>query len=175
MKRRRRPRYGQTRRSFEASLICVLIGALLGRRSKFTVCDSGQASVSLLLPRSGFSSCLDPRQMVHVSAQMSSVYSCSVSFPFFLEFVLRFLDQLLLSSYAFVPAMKFALLPSLRPHDRNAVIHRAGDQSRFTDVIGVLVEISDAKIVHLTGKPNPTITGDIVLRDLTHFEIKVTL
>ncbi|WVZ78714.1 hypothetical protein U9M48_026377, partial [Paspalum notatum var. saurae] len=52
---------------------------------------------------------------------------------------------------------------------------RAGVYSRFTDVIGVLVEVSDAKTVHLTGKPNPTTTRDIVLRDLSYFEIKVSL
>lgn len=44
---------------------------------------------------------------------------------------------------------------------------RAGDQSRITDVIGALVEISDAKIVRLTSKPNPTVTRDIVLLYLT--------
>ncbi|KAJ1256472.1 hypothetical protein BS78_K019800 [Paspalum vaginatum] len=51
----------------------------------------------------------------------------------------------------------------------------AGDQSRFIDVVGVLVEISDAKTMHLTNSAAPVISRDIVLRDLTHFEIKVTL
>ncbi|WVZ62343.1 hypothetical protein U9M48_012104, partial [Paspalum notatum var. saurae] len=53
--------------------------------------------------------------------------------------------------------------------------HRAGDQSRFTGVLGILVEVTDTKVAHLTNKPNPTITRDIVLRDLTNFEFKVTL
>ncbi|WVZ93688.1 hypothetical protein U9M48_039649, partial [Paspalum notatum var. saurae] len=56
--------------------------------------------------------------------------------------------------------------------------HRAGDQSRFTDVLGILVEVTDTKVVHLTNKPNPTVTRDIVLRDLTlhgqHIEIRRT-
>ncbi|WVZ54141.1 hypothetical protein U9M48_004992, partial [Paspalum notatum var. saurae] len=51
----------------------------------------------------------------------------------------------------------------------------AGVYSHFTDVIGVLVQVSDSKVVHLRGKPNPTITRDIVLRDLSYFEIKVSL
>ncbi|KAJ1262209.1 hypothetical protein BS78_09G089300 [Paspalum vaginatum] len=43
------------------------------------------------------------------------------------------------------------------------------------DVLGVLVEISDPKVVHPSGKQTPTLTRDIVLRDLSHYEIKVTL
>ncbi|WVZ73681.1 hypothetical protein U9M48_021963 [Paspalum notatum var. saurae] len=47
---------------------------------------------------------------------------------------------------------------------------RAGDQSRFTepvnylvlDVIRVLVEVSDTKVVRLTGKRAPTVTRDII-------------
>ncbi|WVZ92226.1 hypothetical protein U9M48_038309 [Paspalum notatum var. saurae] len=52
---------------------------------------------------------------------------------------------------------------------------RAGVYSRFTDVIRVLVEISKPKVVHLSGKAAPTLTRDIILRDLSYFEIKVTL
>ncbi|WVZ89404.1 hypothetical protein U9M48_035817 [Paspalum notatum var. saurae] len=51
----------------------------------------------------------------------------------------------------------------------------AGVHSHFTDVLGVLIQVSDARAVHLTGRPNPTITRDIVLRDLSYFEIKVSL
>ncbi|WVZ89482.1 hypothetical protein U9M48_035883 [Paspalum notatum var. saurae] len=47
--------------------------------------------------------------------------------------------------------------------------------SPILDVIGVLVEISKPKVVHLSGKAAPTLTRDIILRDLSYFEIKVTL
>lgn len=42
---------------------------------------------------------------------------------------------------------------------------RAGDTADFIDVIGVLTEVSDAYMIHLPNKSQPTLTRHIILRD----------
>ncbi|XP_066394885.1 uncharacterized protein [Miscanthus floridulus] len=51
----------------------------------------------------------------------------------------------------------------------------AGDTRNFVDTIGLLVEKSEAYMVHLPNKPAPTLTRHVILRDLSYSEMKVTL
>ncbi|KAJ1270376.1 hypothetical protein BS78_06G048300 [Paspalum vaginatum] len=88
---------------------------------------------------------------------------------YMIEFTYHTLVDPVIDSTLAIPELVYHLTPfaDLEQH--------AGVHSRFIDVIGVLVEVSDTKTVHLMGKATPTITRDIVLRDLSYFEIKVTL
>ncbi|WVZ54142.1 hypothetical protein U9M48_004992, partial [Paspalum notatum var. saurae] len=104
------------------------------------------------------------RRCIHVTVTPSSVCVSAASGSSVLVELTMVTDDTLA-----IPELIYHLTPfaDLERH--------AGVYSHFTDVIGVLVQVSDSKVVHLRGKPNPTITRDIVLRDLSYFEIKVSL
>ncbi|XP_062188899.1 uncharacterized protein LOC133892211 [Phragmites australis] len=51
----------------------------------------------------------------------------------------------------------------------------AGENRNFLDVIGIITEISDPALKQLMNQSAPTLSRDIILRDLSNVEIKPTL
>ncbi|KAL6633538.1 hypothetical protein ACP70R_026209 [Stipagrostis hirtigluma subsp. patula] len=50
-----------------------------------------------------------------------------------------------------------------------------GDNRRFLDAIGVVTRVSESGLVQLSNQPGPTQCRDVIIRDLSNFEMKVTL
>ncbi|XP_062227444.1 uncharacterized protein LOC133925583 [Phragmites australis] len=51
----------------------------------------------------------------------------------------------------------------------------AGENRNFLDVLGMITEVSDTHSVQLPNQPTPTLNRDIVLKDLSNAEIRLTL
>ncbi|KAJ1256523.1 hypothetical protein BS78_K009400 [Paspalum vaginatum] len=88
---------------------------------------------------------------------------------YIIEFTYYTLIEPVVDNAVSIPHLVYHLTPF------GDLAQRAGIYSRFTDIIGVLVEVSETKVVHPSGKAVPTITRDITIRDLSYSEMKVTL
>ncbi|XP_062190821.1 replication factor A protein 1-like isoform X2 [Phragmites australis] len=50
-----------------------------------------------------------------------------------------------------------------------------GENRNFLDVLGIITEVSDTRSVQLPNQPTPTLNRNIVLKDLSNLEIRLTL
>lgn len=62
---------------------------------------------------------------------------------------------------------------SLTPFDE--IEAHVGIEKNFLDVLGIVTEVHSLRPIHISGQPDPTITRDIILKDLDNKSLRITL